>query len=984
MAETSSQIMPDNARHNIYRSTSLDGNAPLTSKITYKAGPDKKKRAKYNQFQSNQHDDARCTYQRPSLKPNISGIPMTYIQYHTLQNKRLAHKSLIKQQLQNLYVQIKMLYKNKFNEHIDHNFYIKKPTQLQNKQTDKTEMATSTASKKSPNHTLQSMLQKGIDGYMREKNPSKTNKRVTRSSTKTNAGAVSASDASSTNSTPTKNNKTKATEIPLPSSDDESSEAEKERLLQEEAKEQEEALALAKANLTEEEKRMDAEDDAIMNEIDGMNETYNEEKNDEDGTKLTDEMENEHSAQSKLNKKLTTATPEERMNMIRQKAKEKAAEKLREINQAKQSKKANEKPTSKKQKRKESKKKKKEDKKQTAAAALKTAEDAATKDANNDAENKETETIIQDEIEISDDDDIEEVSSSDDELAIHGVANPYSILAQETRKKKSAKQEKKRLKALKRPFNTYYTLKIKVEEHANPAVALMDAASTWLNAIQTVDPNVVVYGYRDVTPTYGIFRSSDMPKGLMSFKEFFVGANPRSDAGHVWANIWIGHALEPADLFSNFKRWLRKNDTYMYLKKLQEKNTVRDYFLLWSTTAMSEDTLVDATHSALAMVTKEKYKFAFPWSVIRKEDNRYVNNEVPGSMGRQYVRAMHIEVPKETAEQTYRALNQFFGSNSRINILHRRLRMVPVLRQSNTARTKAKINQLIAMQKSYNDRLETATTYDLRNIDIVRADVGVSLRQIIMELRTLDGTDELIFTSIDYDTYTEHHKLTFPTMLKSQAWDYITQLPSFLHWVYGDPILKLLTDAAVERALDAPWSEEDMCTISKQDIELDTYAADAQGISWMQDVLQEDVEEIAIEDTETVRKNEAFLFRRTTDDDSISTFNNRKGPRTETDSDAIPTNTSPTKKLRVDSVATKDVNMDSANGTKQIHNLEILLEDKDSEIMNLRKRLDALTASRAESNGNDEHISTPSSTDRLPESSIGETPGPNEDPGGDL
>ena len=234
---------------------------------------------------------------------------------------------------------------------------------------------------------------------------------------------------------------------------------------------------------------------------------------------------------------------------------------------------------------------------------------------------KKNEIVIQDtddEIEVSDDDDIEDVSSSDDELAIHGVSNPYSALAQENRKKKSAKQEKKRLKALRRPFDTYYTLKLKVDEHSNPAVALMDAASTWLNAIQTVDPNVVVYGYRDATPTYGICRSSDMPNGLMSFKEFFVGANPRSDAGHIWTNIWIGHALEAKDLFSNFKRWLRKNDTYMYLKKLQEKNTVRDYFLLWSTAAMSEDKLVEATHTALSIITKEKYIFAFPWSVIKK------------------------------------------------------------------------------------------------------------------------------------------------------------------------------------------------------------------------------------------------------------------------------------------------------------------------------------------------------------------------------
>ena len=68
-----------------------------------------------------------------------------------------------------------------------------------------------------------------------------------------------------------------------------------------------------------------------------------------------------------------------------------------------------------------------------------------------------------------------------------------------------------------------------------------------------------------------------------------------------------------------------------------------------------------------------------------------------------------------------------------------------------------------------------------------------------------------------------------------------------------------------------PHGQRRICAQSlNKDIELDTYAADAKGISWMQDVIQDQEQEIEIEDNEDVRKNEAFLFRRTTDDDSIS------------------------------------------------------------------------------------------------------------------
>ena len=94
--------------------------------------------------------------------------------------------------------------------------------------------------------------------------------------------------------------------------------------------------------------------------------------------------------------------------------------------------------------------------------------------------------------------------------------------------------------------------------------------------------------------------------------------------------------------------------------------------------------------------------------------------------------------------------------------------------------TKEKINRLIELQKSYSNRIESAQYYDLNcGIDVVRDDIKKSMRQIIMELRTLDGSDQLAFTSIDYDPYTESHKLTFPTALKSHAYDYMAQMSSF-------------------------------------------------------------------------------------------------------------------------------------------------------------------------------------------------------------
>ena len=155
---------------------------------------------------------------------------------------------------------------------------------------------------------------------------------------------------------------------------------------------------------------------------------------------------------------------------------------------------------------------------------------------------------------------------------------------------------------------------------------LINSANRWFTNIQMVDPAIVVYGFKDSKPTHGLAKPSDIPSGIVAFKEFFLGANPSNNEGFAWAQIWIGHALEVDDIYANFKFWLKKNETAMYHKKLQQKHTVRDYFLLWSTAEMCPKKLHDETQLQLSKITKEKYEFAFVWGVIRREDGAYNKN----------------------------------------------------------------------------------------------------------------------------------------------------------------------------------------------------------------------------------------------------------------------------------------------------------------------------------------------------------------------
>ena len=102
-------------------------------------------------------------------------------------------------------------------------------------------------------------------------------------------------------------------------------------------------------------------------------------------------------------------------------------------------------------------------------------------------------------------------------------------------------------------------------------------------------------------------------------------------------------------------------------------------------------------------------------------------------------------------------------------------------------------------------------------MDYENKDLKLSMRSMIMQLRTLDGTDCKLFWSLDLDPYDNGYILSYPKFFDSHACDIIAQLPSLLAFTYGPEALTMMTEAAQERALEAPWDINAMCAISSED-----------------------------------------------------------------------------------------------------------------------------------------------------------------------
>ena len=164
------------------------------------------------------------------------------------------------------------------------------------------------------------MLQRGIDGYMAEKQPDSHSK-VKKSNQNTTPTQTTRTKKDE-GTPPASNVRDKASnEHPLPESDEETEE-ERLKRTEEERPEEEEARKMVQEMRTDEEKKSDEEDDEIKKEIEqSVEEQRTADVNKDmqvESLDRTDDLNNEHGPQSKINEKLKPKTPEERMKALRE------------------------------------------------------------------------------------------------------------------------------------------------------------------------------------------------------------------------------------------------------------------------------------------------------------------------------------------------------------------------------------------------------------------------------------------------------------------------------------------------------------------------------------------------------------------------------------------------------------------------------------------------------------------------------------------
>lgn len=172
--------------------------------------------------------------------------------------------------------------------------------------------------------------------------------------------------------------------------------------------------------------------------------------------------------------------------------------------------------------------------------------------------------------------------------------------------------------------------------------------------------------------------------------------------------------------------------------------------------------------------------------------------------------------------------------------------------------------------------------------------LGMSMRDMIMELVTFDGKVRPIFRSVYVAEKGDAHFLAYPSLLHDHARDIVTQLLFLLAWLHGLEALTMMTASAQERAKNAPWNPTEMKAISEEDRALKRMLSRAKKMSMYHEGDSDisssdedvDVDEAQIQIEFEKEATEEYLFSKASTNHSVTSLDTKEKHSTK----SLPTN----------------------------------------------------------------------------------------------
>lgn len=444
-----------------------------------------------------------------------------------------------------------------------------------------------------------------------------------------------------------------------------------------------------------------------------------------------------------------------------------------------------------------------------------------------------------------------------------------------------------------------YTWRVHAPASDSPILSLVAAIKEIWEVLLAADPTLVIYPWAEQAasnPSKAMFNPDLCPKTTRDLLPYFHKAFPRLKGGTFYIQVRMGHTVAPSELHRATAHFFDLPDNkyrvgYWY-RSLQYDSTVEIGWLLGSTSTMSPERLA----AEVLFRSHGKLEIGCRWHMISLQS---FNPDLPQNLR---FKAMHIEVKESQQKSAWKYLCSLFSSSRTSDYVYGTyMRLVPLIGSCSQPDTVAKCARLRERQGVFSLQVKSTRVFTLNNIDFrsPRLD-SYSMRDLIMKIKTRDGSGRNLFISCDYQRFDQSVVMTFLNKHSTEAYSVSQNLLAFLRFTnpvsYTAGINHGFIPDEVDRARDVEWDPVNQCVLTAADVQMDDFEDSLldDDFAFDESIKQKillDMRDFQAQSNNVTRAREEGPR----EDDSVSTFRSTKKARRETPpNDDASTNTNST------------------------------------------------------------------------------------------
>ena len=444
----------------------------------------------------------------------------------------------------------------------------------------------------------------------------------------------------------------------------------------------------------------------------------------------------------------------------------------------------------------------------------------------------------------------------------------------------TAKQQGNRSNAVHRLHTLFCDITLRVKAAKKGTEELRSQCQTLLRVLQEADESVVLVKYRTdagaknargewkIGKDVMITNQDAIPSTITALGQYFHRAKPFASGGNVYTKIKLAFDGDFDTLRMDVDAELMELGFKIYPQKLQHYDVRQVGFLHLFHPEGNLEFWTDFFCKQLTAQFKKETKIGLSSRFLY--DGRKVDKTGYAKPKSARARAIHVEVVASEQYDVTRAFKEILKGAEFGSRYGEKVRLVPLYDREQSLDFNSKVRRMMVQHGQGIKSMSKGTNYDISYLDEIEKTTGMTLRQMIIGLRT--HNDEQLFFTVDESWNRQGFSLYWPTSREEEGRLMQVHLGAALVRTYGQVAKKFFSMEAQQRIDDTTWTEEGIPQ-GRVDIELNEMLEEGETFTWINTDAIEELNTNANVDTPPgsgTAQPQGVL-----DTDSVSTFGSR-------------------------------------------------------------------------------------------------------------